>query len=113
MREFVSFVSRCNVIASGRICYTQWFDRDNPSGFGDYETLEQLRAEYPGLICSRPLTIDAQTVSGTPASSTGQVFQYYNTVYGFACVNSQQKWGSCLDYKVRFKCPCLELLIDP
>ncbi|XP_053483339.1 cartilage intermediate layer protein 1-like isoform X1 [Ictalurus furcatus] len=90
-----------------KLCYTQWFDRDNPSGNGDNETLRDLRAEYPRMICSKPLTIQAATLTGVPAESIGQVFQVYDTVFGFACVSSQQKNGECcLDYKVRFGCPC-------
>ncbi|MCJ8732753.1 hypothetical protein PDJAM_G00215200 [Pangasius djambal] len=89
------------------LCYTQWFDRDNPSGKGDYETLKDLRAENPKKICSQPLTIQAATLSGVSALSIGQVFEVYDTVTGFACVNSQQKNEECcLDYKVRFGCPC-------
>ncbi|MCJ8745356.1 hypothetical protein PDJAM_G00129450 [Pangasius djambal] len=90
-----------------RLCYTQWFDRDDPSGFGDYETLINLRAENPGKICSYPYSIQVQTLSGQDASTTGQVFAYYDTVNGFACVNAQQPKGKrCLDYRVRFVCPC-------
>ncbi|KAK3543281.1 hypothetical protein QTP70_014055 [Hemibagrus guttatus] len=90
-----------------RICYTQWFDRDNPSGYGDYETLSNLRAEYPRKICANPMSIQAATLTGVPAESIGQGFQAYDTVTGFACVNSQQKNEECcLDYKVRFGCQC-------
>ncbi|XP_017326313.1 cartilage intermediate layer protein 1 isoform X1 [Ictalurus punctatus] len=96
------------------VCYTQWFDRDNPTGNGDYETLNDLRAEYPKKICSKPLTIQAATLTGVPAESIGQVFQVYDTVSGFACVNSQQKNGECcLDYKVRFGCPCPWPIVKP
>ncbi|KAB5577286.1 hypothetical protein PHYPO_G00208150 [Pangasianodon hypophthalmus] len=94
-------------LAQKIVCYTQWFDRDNPSGKGDYETLKDLRAEYPRKICSQPLTIQAATLSGVPAQNIGQVFEVYDTVSGFACVNSQQRNEECcLDYKVRFGCPC-------
>ncbi|KAK3541114.1 hypothetical protein QTP86_015404, partial [Hemibagrus guttatus] len=91
-----------------RLCYTQWFDRDDPSGYGDYETLLNLRAENPGKICDHPYSIQAQTLTGV--FPTGQVFAYYDTVNGFACVNAQQKKPQrCLDYKVRFVCLCSEL----
>ncbi|KAF7709725.1 cartilage intermediate layer protein 1-like [Silurus meridionalis] len=89
-----------------KVCYTQWFDRDNPSGVGDYETLVHLRAEYPQKICNKPLTIQAATLTGVPAESIGQVFQAYDTITGFGCANSEQNEGCCLDYKVRFGCPC-------
>ncbi|XP_017326315.1 cartilage intermediate layer protein 1-like [Ictalurus punctatus] len=90
-----------------KLCYTQWFDLDNPNGNGDNETLQDLRAEYPKNICSEPLTIQAATLTEVPAERIGQVFEVYDTVSGFVCVNSQQKNGECcLDYKVRFGCPC-------
>ncbi|KAK3515248.1 hypothetical protein QTP70_012836 [Hemibagrus guttatus] len=80
--------------------FTRWFNRDNPGGFGDHETLDRLRVEYPGEICSNPISIEAQTVSGVPAWQTGQVFVYYNMVHGFACVNHQQVNRTCLNYKM-------------
>ncbi|XP_058231868.1 cartilage intermediate layer protein 2-like [Hemibagrus wyckioides] len=89
-----------------KFCFTQWFNRDNPGGSGDYEILDRLRVEYPGKICSKPLSIEARTLSGVLASQTEQVFAYYNTVHGFACVNNQQVNGRCMNYKVRFRCLC-------
>ncbi|XP_060756502.1 cartilage intermediate layer protein 1 isoform X2 [Neoarius graeffei] len=88
------------------VCCTQWFDRDDSNGFGDYETLKELRTEYPGKICAKPLAIEVQTLSGLSALSTGQSFQYYDTANGFACVNRYQENKKCLDYKVRFQCQC-------
>uniref|UniRef100_A0A8C6SRR1 WxxW domain-containing protein n=1 Tax=Neogobius melanostomus TaxID=47308 RepID=A0A8C6SRR1_9GOBI len=38
------------------VCWTDWFDRSDPSGTGDYETLSQLQKEYPGKICRNPST---------------------------------------------------------
>nr|XP_028596855.1 uncharacterized protein LOC114602603 isoform X1 [Podarcis muralis] len=90
--------------ACASTCTTRWFDRDDPSGVGDFETLADLRREYPMDICPKPTGIEAQTVDGTPASSTGQIFHPFNTKEGFACVNKEQKYF-CLDYKVRFTCP--------
>lgn len=57
------------------VCYTEWFDRDDPSGMGDYETLSDLRREYPNKICSKPLSIQAATLTGVPAENIGQVIQ--------------------------------------
>ncbi|CAI5782741.1 Uncharacterized protein PODLI_1B026164 [Podarcis lilfordi] len=90
---------------SASTCTTRWFDRDDPSGVGDFETLADLRREYPTDICPEPIGIEAQTVEGTPASSTGQIFHPFNPKEGFACVNKEQYKRSCLDYKVRFTCP--------
>ncbi|XP_067329014.1 uncharacterized protein [Anolis sagrei] len=86
-------------------CVTRWFDRDDPSGVGDFETTVDLRKEYPGQLCPHPIGIEAQTVDGTPAANTGQTFNPFNAVEGFACVNAAQKTGSCRDYRVRFICP--------
>ncbi|KAI7794184.1 hypothetical protein IRJ41_014825, partial [Triplophysa rosa] len=86
-------------------CITQWFDRDDPSGKGDYEYLSDLLNEYPGLICPNPIGIEVQTISGQPAFQTGNIFQAYNPTSGFACVNAAQAGGVCADYKVRFICP--------
>ncbi|GLD70125.1 cartilage intermediate layer protein 2-like protein, partial [Lates japonicus] len=91
----------------GGVCWTKWYDRDNPSGTGDWELLSDLRKENPGQICEHPLYIEAQTTdTSTPASSTGQTFLIFNPTEGFVCRNADQKWGGCRDYRVRFGCPC-------
>nr|XP_054603981.1 cartilage intermediate layer protein 2-like [Nothobranchius furzeri] len=94
---------------SPRLCWTSWYDRDDPSGTGDWEDLKGLRMEYPGEICDTPRRIQAVTVDGNvPAESTGQHFYAYNTQLGFFCRNADQPSGQqCLDYKVRFRCPCI------
>ncbi|CAL8392275.1 unnamed protein product [Arctogadus glacialis] len=81
-------------------CWTEWFDRDNPSGTGDWETLRELRIQYPGSICDEPLYIEAVTVDTmTPALATGQNFFIFNPTTGFVCRNSDQTKRGCLDYK--------------
>ncbi|XP_054605063.1 cartilage intermediate layer protein 2-like isoform X1 [Nothobranchius furzeri] len=88
-------------------CWTSWYDRSDPTGMGDWEDLPDLRRENPGEICPRPYAIQAVTVDGNiPATSTGQQFYAYNTKVGFICRNEDQNPGPCLDYKVRFRCPC-------
>nr|XP_061797061.1 mucin-5AC-like [Nerophis lumbriciformis] len=87
-------------------CWTSWFDRDNPSGTGDYETLSRLREENPSKICEHPVKIEAKTTSGASVGSTGDVIHAYDTVTGFECRNNDQRHnGLCADYKVRFLCP--------
>ncbi|KAL7882020.1 hypothetical protein AOLI_G00088690 [Acnodon oligacanthus] len=99
---------------SGRVaCYTQWFDRDDPSGTGDYETLADLIKNYQGKICPKPMSIQAATLTGVPAESIGQVFASYDVLTGFICKNPQLNGECCLDYKVRFKCPCPWPIIKP
>uniref|UniRef100_A0A8C6WI98 WxxW domain-containing protein n=1 Tax=Neogobius melanostomus TaxID=47308 RepID=A0A8C6WI98_9GOBI len=65
------------------VCWTDWFDRDNPGGTGDYETLNHLQKEYPGQICKKPKYIEVVTVSGNiPATATGQTFIIFNPTEG-------------------------------
>ncbi|KAJ0022455.1 hypothetical protein NQD34_009945, partial [Periophthalmus magnuspinnatus] len=98
----VTFLCLC---VSSAECWTDWFDRDDPSGTGDYETLPQLRSQYPGQICTKPLQIQVETKGGVPLSATGDVIYKADTVSGFICRNADQKKGRCRDYKVRFMCP--------
>ncbi|XP_034756375.1 uncharacterized protein LOC117961661 isoform X3 [Etheostoma cragini] len=89
------------------VCWTKWYDRDDPSVTGDWEDLINLRKENPGQICTNPLSIEAVTTDTlTPATSTGQTFFVYNPADGFVCRNTDQTYGACRDYKVRFGCPC-------
>lgn len=56
------------------VCWTKWYDRDNPSGTGDWELISNLKTENPGEICNSPLYIEAVTTDTlTPAISTGEV----------------------------------------
>ncbi|XP_068432106.1 uncharacterized protein [Clinocottus analis] len=89
-----------------KVCWTQWFDRDNPSGTGDWETLASLRAANPGKICVKPESIEAVTTdTNTPATSTGDNIYISSPTLGFVCRKKDQKSGQCRDYKVRFRCP--------
>ncbi|KAK7128955.1 hypothetical protein R3I94_017249 [Phoxinus phoxinus] len=93
------------ITLSNQSCISKWFDRDDPSGNGDYELLADLLNMYPGEICPNPIGIEAETISGQPASQTGNVFEVYNPTTGFSCVNANQGGGFCADYTVRFTCP--------
>lgn len=54
-------------------CWTDWFDRDNPTGTGDWETLNHHRYENPGKVCPKPVDIEARTLSGLTATAAGDV----------------------------------------
>ncbi|MCP5016989.1 MAG: hypothetical protein GY938_17235 [Ketobacter sp.] len=83
--------------------WTQFFDRDNPGGTGDWETLLEIQKQYK--VCKDPTMSEAYTLDGVPAELTGQVI-FKNDAGGFACRNEDQPKGVfCLDYKVRFCCP--------
>ncbi|XP_024912789.1 uncharacterized protein LOC103380932 isoform X4 [Cynoglossus semilaevis] len=88
-----------------RECWTQWFDRDNPDGTGDWETLILLRKWYRGRICDDPIEIEATTLSGTPSAATGDVIFRNNVNEGFICRTQDQCRRLCNDYRVRFRCP--------
>ncbi|MEM9452585.1 MAG: hypothetical protein AAGF11_00300 [Myxococcota bacterium] len=80
--------------------WTQWYDRDNPSGNGDYEN----RSLQAG-VCASPSGVECRTVSGLALWQTGEVVTC-STNAGFICVNADQPDGDCdYDYKVRFLCP--------
>lgn len=85
--------------------WTDFYDRDNPSGKGDYETLELLRETSPENICPKPINIDVvEVITGASYLTYGQ-----NVVIGpdigFYCVNDEQNGELCEDYKIRFCCP--------
>uniref|UniRef100_A0A4W6FME7 WxxW domain-containing protein n=1 Tax=Lates calcarifer TaxID=8187 RepID=A0A4W6FME7_LATCA len=82
----------------GKFSWTRWFDEDDPTDKGDYETLLQLQMLYPTEVCTQPVAIEAMTLS-----VVGLTMTQYDATQGFACVNTGGK--RCQDYKVRFTCP--------
>uniref|UniRef100_A0A3B4WRV3 Cartilage intermediate layer protein 2-like n=1 Tax=Seriola lalandi dorsalis TaxID=1841481 RepID=A0A3B4WRV3_SERLL len=93
----------CNYPTNTR-CWTDWFDRDDPGGRGDFEVLNHLRSENPGKICANPVDIEVTTLSGLSATSTGDVFHKMDTTTGFICRKTDQSSKKCNDYRVRFSC---------
>ncbi|XP_071944581.1 uncharacterized protein [Antedon mediterranea] len=83
--------------------WTPWFNRDNPSGSGDWETVSDLYSENPSIMCDNPTAIECQTINGLPYTSTGEIVSC--TTYGLVCKNEDQTVGECSDYRVRFFCP--------
>ncbi len=58
------------VAGSGYFCWTQWLDRDNPSGTGDHETL----ADMPkSKVCERPVGIECKTITKIRWDLTGEL----------------------------------------
>ncbi|MEQ2280167.1 hypothetical protein AMECASPLE_016869 [Ameca splendens] len=84
--------------------WTQWFDRDDASGTGDWELIADIRKENPGKLCSNPRDIEAVTLSGLSVSKAGENIFRNDLKSGFVCRNSDQPDGLCHDYKVRFSC---------
>ena len=79
--------------------WTEWKDRDNPSGSGDWETL----SSFPD-VCDAPIDIECQTTAGLDWTATGEVVRCEPQV-GLVCKNVDQSDSYCEDYKVRFLCP--------
>ncbi|XP_034260677.1 mucin-2-like isoform X2 [Pantherophis guttatus] len=91
---------------SKQVCYTRWFNEDNPDHAGDFELVADIMYRYPSEICSLPEKIEVQTLDGIPASATGQKFAVKQAIIGFICLNVMQGKGrGCRDYRVRFVCP--------
>lgn len=81
--------------------WTQWLNRDDPSGSGDWES----RAAHPA-VCANPWNFQARRRGTTiPASQTGEIFSTFSANGGLVCRNTDQPDGVCFDYEVRFFCP--------
>lgn len=83
--------------------WTDWFNRDNSGGSGDYETLINFINEGYD-VCTGPVDIECQTTTGLDYTATGEVVTC-NPSVGLYCKNSLQPDGYCnYNYKVRFLC---------
>ncbi|HYI01281.1 choice-of-anchor A family protein [Hyalangium sp.] len=82
--------------------WTEWLNRDYPSGNGDYEDLVNFPYACNG---NTPIGIECATLEGVDWTQTGQVYSCSPTLGGI-CVNAEQTDGrECLNYHVRFLCP--------
>ncbi|CAK8673065.1 unnamed protein product [Clavelina lepadiformis] len=92
-------VPRCN----GNY-WTQWFDRDNPTGTCDCETLDDLVEEHPGRVCYRPTAVDARIKGTLQRYDRSNPFHIASTSVGFRC-NNHDGEPQCADFEARFCCP--------
>ncbi|XP_033116938.1 uncharacterized protein LOC117116913 isoform X1 [Anneissia japonica] len=86
--------------------WTPWYDRDNPSGTGDWETVSNLLSEHPATMCAKPIGIECQTTAGQPYTSTNDTVTCYPS-NGLVCEQAENGY-SCADYRVRFLCSGLD-----
>ncbi|XP_073679321.1 uncharacterized protein [Garra rufa] len=100
-------------------CRTSWFDRDDPDNPGDREILTDIEITVPPKVCTMPIAFEVTTISGSPALQTGHLFNVFDPLLGFECVN-QPDGGDCQDYKmsicksqVGLCVPCLEKWCPP
>ncbi|XP_013399109.1 mucin-5AC-like [Lingula anatina] len=91
--------------------WTSWFDRDNPSGTGDWETLSDQKAlgEVCGVNCD-PIAAECR-VKGTTTVFTrwagtapDKLLYHCLPSKGLACRNADNP-EICKDYEIRYKCP--------
>ena len=86
--------------------WTEWFDRDNPSGKGDFETLKTL-IEEGNDICPNmmPDKIQCRTVFDNVDFLVAGEDYSWTPERGGICLNANQLDDmECEDYKVRFRC---------
>ncbi|CAL8404609.1 unnamed protein product [Boreogadus saida] len=79
--------------------WTEWFDRDDERGSGDWEKLSELHKTFPDRLCSSPLDIQAETHDGVPSNQTGDVLHRVDKEYGLVCLNKDQTHGLCHNYR--------------
>ena len=84
--------------------WTAWINTDRPTfGNGDMETISKIRQIHQ--FCASPAMIECRDVhSHTPVKDSTQKVTC-DLMNGLKCLNWDNA-GDCLDYEVRFFCPC-------
>jgi hypothetical protein len=89
----------------------RWINRDTPGGSGDWETLGDLKNEFPRFYCTRPVKVEAHAVGSDNIFSTDNLAQIpdtlevFNLREGLVCRNADQADGhQCHDYATRYLC---------
>ncbi|XP_013397104.1 uncharacterized protein LOC106163931, partial [Lingula anatina] len=98
-------------VESSALSWSAWFDRDNPSGSGDVETLSGQNELGP--VCPSGSPISAQcrvkrsgAIFTTTSGSPPNVLSHRCTpTEGLVCKNSDQSGSGCRDYEIRYLCP--------
>jgi len=100
-------------------CWTPWFNRDTPSGTGEWETLmahsKEHRQEFINAGCSFDVYSNSvglpKGVECASYASGSQILpdDFTNGIKctpeeGLVCLNSDQQYGTCDNYKIRFNC---------
>ena len=82
--------------------WTDWYDVDDPTGDGDFETLASIVQKHPKIKCPSPTHIQGrQTETKVDAKNSGQEISL-DPAEGLICENIGQ---TCQNYEVRFCCP--------
>ena len=85
--------------------WSSWYNRDHPSGIGDWERLTDHGGPYnmPDA-CESPSAAEARPIGpeGPESTYTTEVVDF--GIHGIACENHKQPDGACMDYEVRWCC---------
>ena len=85
-------------------CFTNWLDRDNPSGYCDCELISSFHSSQ---TCPNPVGIECrEKQTKRDYQDVGQKM-LCNTHDGGVCWNAQNPCQPCKDYEVRFLCSCV------
>ncbi|XP_037083209.1 uncharacterized protein LOC119103690 isoform X2 [Pollicipes pollicipes] len=88
--------------------WSQWFDKDNPSGSCDCEHPgwhdHPARHAPPCPTGQTPLEVDCQTLTDVQAAVGPDKAVRCSVNDGFTCWNADQGGGQCADYRVRYLC---------
>lgn len=94
---------------------TKWYNRDKPSGLGDFEIAGMSGIPSSDIPCPTSYLVQV-LYEGNVFTSPAQIKEwlgqkvYFRTFLGVKkkpgvwCKNSRQESGKCLDYSVRFCC---------
>lgn len=63
--------------------WTEWFDRDDERGSGDWEKLSDLHEAYPDRLCSSPLDIQVS------------LFLHHENMYERVCMITHLTGSKC------------------
>ncbi len=85
--------------------WTDWLDRDNPSGAGDWETINDFNSGKFKAVCDKPMAIQCRSKDGTYWTQTNDLNATCEREEGLVCRNADQPDNACEDYEVRFFCP--------
>src|SRR3954447_9104316 len=83
--------------------WSPWFNRDHPSGAGDYELSPDLIESKQ--VCPHPLMVECRTVEDDVDWRDSHSVYHCDLSRGGYCVNKEQAPGhKCEDFKVRYLC---------
>ena len=82
--------------------WSPWYDIDDPSGEGDYETLASIIERYPHYLCLNPTEIEGRLAGTTIDATSIDQDITLDPSEGLICKNIDQ---ACQNYEVRFCCP--------